>query len=241
MTILGTLWGIGVGPGDPDLMTVKAVKAMNAADVVYAAGNERNAGSLALDIAKPHLSPSVKVVLLPTPHTFDSVDGREAHREAAKVLLPELQKGLTVAFLTIGDPMTYSTFTYLMKELLELKPELNVKVVPGITSYSAAAAEALTPLAEGDETLTIVGASRTLEPLAAALETADNLVIMKPYRNAAKVCDMLEENNLGDSAVFCAEVSRPTQLLARTTRKAREALGRYMSLFLVRRKGGSRS
>ena len=81
---LPTLYGIGVGPGDPDLLTVKAVKTIAAVDVIFAAGNERNEKSLALEIAGPHLPEGAVTEALHFPHTFDSVDGRSPHREAAE-------------------------------------------------------------------------------------------------------------------------------------------------------------
>lgn len=233
---MGTFYGIGVGPGDPDLMTVKAVKTMNSADVVIAASNERNEGSLALSIARPHLKPGAEVVELAFPHTFKSVDGRSPHAAAAKEIALILKSGRSAAFLTLGDPMTYSTFSYVLKELKALLNEVETVVVPGVTSFAAAAAATLTPLAEGDETLTIVGASRTTEGLSQALTHSDNLVIMKPYRNAEAVLDLLDEKGLGEETWFCAEVSRPTALTVKTTAKARANLGRYMSLLLVRNK-----
>ncbi len=233
---MGKFYGIGVGPGDPDLMTVKAVKLMNGADVVYAAANERNEGSLALSIARPHLRADARAEEINTPHTFESVDGRSPHALAAARVAETLKAGLSAAFLTLGDPMTYSTFTYVLAELRKLLPEVVVEVVPGVTSFAAAAASALTPLAEGDETLTVVGASRRADGVERALEYSDNVVIMKPYRRAEEVCDAIDRAGLSENAWFCAECSRPTELVVRTTARARENLGRYMSLFLVRKK-----
>lgn len=236
MTQYGILYGIGVGPGDPELITLKAVRAMNSVATVFAAANERKPGSLALDIARPNLKADANVVTLPFPHTFKSVDGNEPHREAAKLVVEALEGGKDAAFLTLGDPMTYSTFSYVMTAVKELAPEVTVRVVPGVTSFAAAAAATLQPLAEGDETLTVVGASRVTGPLTEALAHSENVVIMKPYRNAEKVCELLDGLGLGDSTWFCAECSRDTELIAETTAKARPELGRYMSLFIVKRR-----
>jgi len=238
MTNNGILWGVGVGPGDPELMTLKAVRVMNGADTVFAAANERNDGSLALEIARPHLRGNANVVSLPFPHTFDSVDGRAPHRDAAKTVLKALEDGKSAAFLTLGDPMTYSTFSYVMEAVKAENPDQEVRVVPGVTSFAAAAAAALLPLAEGDETLAIVGASRSTSKLKLALKLADSLVVMKPYRNARMVCDLADEAGLGEDLLLCAECSRPTEQVVRGTKKALENLGRYMSLFLIRRGKG---
>lgn len=232
----GILYGIGVGPGDSELMTLKAVKIMNSVDTVFTAANERNPGSLALDIAKPNLKPGAAVVNLPFPHTFGSVDGRAPHREAARAVVDALAEGKSAAFLTLGDPMTYSTFSYVMQAVREIAPEVEIRVVPGVTSFAAAAAATLQPLAEGDETLAVVGASRKTEGLVSALRANDNVVIMKPYRNAERVCDLLDAEGRGETSWFCAECSRDTELVAEGTKAARPELGRYMSLFIAKRR-----
>jgi len=237
MSGIGTFFGVGVGPGDPELLTLKAVRVLREVDVIFAAGHERNGKSLALEIAGPHLPDGAKVEILSFPHTFDSVDGREAHFEAAGRILDVLRRPASAAFLTLGDPMTYSTFTYVHDALRELESAAPVKAVPGVTSFAAAAAASLTPLAEGDETLSIIGASRSTAALEAALAHADNIVIMKPYRQTARVCDLLREAGLGNRTLFCTECSRPGERISRGLDEARKATGRYMSLFLVR-KGG---
>ncbi len=230
-----TLYGIGVGPGDPDLLTVKAVKTLAEVDVIFAAGNERNVSSLALEIAGPHLPDAAKTVALHFPHTFDSVDGRSPHREAAQTILTVLKEGKSAAFLTLGDPMTFSTFTYVLEAVRELEPTVAVKVVPGITSFAAAAAATVTPLTEGEETLTVIGAARGgVGAIEEALERSDSVVIMKPFRQTAEVCDLLEAKGLSESTWYCTECSRPTEKLSRGTEVARTGEGRYMSLFLVR-------
>jgi precorrin-2/cobalt-factor-2 C20-methyltransferase len=238
MSTIGTFYGVGVGPGDPELLTLKAVRVLREVDVIFAAGHERNGKSLALDIVTPHLPPGARVESLNFPHTFDSVDGRSSHFEAAGRILDTLRRPMSAAFLTLGDPMTFSTFTYVLDALSELEPAVPVRVVPGVTSFAAAAAATLTPLAEGDETLTILGASRNTEALEAALKTADNLVIMKPYRQTERVCDLLQHAGLADRTMFCTECSRPTEKVSRGLEEARTGKGLYMSLFLVRKKGG---
>ncbi len=232
----GLFIGIGVGPGDPDLMTVKAIKAMNGVDVVFAAGHKRSNTSLAATIAIPHLEEGKDIIPLTFPHTFDSVSGRSPHEEAARVIIKELAKGSSVAFLTLGDPMTFSTFTYVLEAVLELAPETKTLIIPGITSFAAAAAATLTPLAEGEESLAILGAAKSTEALAAFVDTADNLVIMKPYKMSEEVCDILESRDLGEKTFFCTECSRPSQKISQGLEKARiTGPDHYMSLFIVRK------
>lgn len=235
MPLLGTLYGVGVGPGDPELLTLKAVRVLREADVVFASTQERSGKSLALEIASPHLPPGREVVPLAFPHTFRGVEERQTHRAHARTVLEALRRPASVAFLTLGDPMTYSTFTYLLEALRELVSDLPVLVVPGITSYSASAAEARVPLAEGDEGLAIVSAAKGTARLRSALDGFENVVVMKPYRHIAKVCDVLEERGLTDQALFCVECSRPGGMILRDLREVRALPRRYMSLFLVKR------
>ena len=114
-------------------------------------------------------------------------------------------------------------------------PEVPVEVVPGITSYSAAAAEALVPLAEGDENLCIVSAAQGADRVARALDLSDNVVVMKSFRNKGEVCDLLTSRGFSGHTVFAAECSRPGAVLLEDLSEIRALLCCYMSFFLVKR------
>ena len=111
----GTLYGIGVGPGDPELITMKAVKILNRVDIVYAAASTKNNHSLAVNIAGPHIPENTAVKMLRFPMTSDKNETRKAWKTHARTIIAELEKGLDVAFLTLGDSMTYSTYGYILK------------------------------------------------------------------------------------------------------------------------------
>lgn len=232
---LGTFFGVGVGPGDPELLTLKACRVLREVDVIFTSAQEKSGRSLALEIAAPHLPPGCEVVPLSFAHTFEGVEDGAAHRANARLVLDVLRRPASAAFLTLGDPMTYSTYTYLLTALRELEPGVSAEVVPGITSYSTAAAAALTPLAEGDESFAVVSAAKGTERLEAALGWADNLVIMKSYRRCGEVCDLLEARGLAGRTVFAAECSRPGGVVLRDLGAVRALGPKYMSLFLVRR------
>ena len=108
-TKTGTLYGIGVGPGDPDLITIKAAKILNRVDIVFAAASTKNDHSLAVNIAREHIPADATVVRLKFPMTRDKNQTRKAWKEHAHTIIAELEKGRNVAFLTLGDSMTYST------------------------------------------------------------------------------------------------------------------------------------
>jgi precorrin-2/cobalt-factor-2 C20-methyltransferase len=134
----GTLFGIGVGPGDPDLITMKAVKILKQVDLVFAAASTKNNHSLAVNIAREHIPASAAVKMLRFPMTRDKNETHKAWKEHARTIITELEKGRNVAFLTLGDSMTYSTYGYILKYVQKLAPHLEAQTVPGITSYQAA-------------------------------------------------------------------------------------------------------
>ena len=135
---------------------MRAVDVLRRVEVVLAAASPRNEQSLALSIAAPHLPESVHVERLDFPMTRDTAVLEKAWADNADAVRRVLESGRSAAFLTLGDPLIYSTFGYLMRTLLALAPHLNVEVVPGITSYQEAAAKTRTILCEGEENLMAV-------------------------------------------------------------------------------------
>ncbi|GAB4255940.1 MAG: precorrin-2 C(20)-methyltransferase [Deferrisomatales bacterium] len=240
MESIGTFYGIGVGPGDPELLTLKAVRVLREVDVVFTSAQERTGKSLALDAARPHLPEGCSVMPLSFAHTFEGVASGEAHRRNARAVLEVLRRPASAAFLTVGDPMTYSTFTYLLAAVRELEPGTPVAVVPGVTSFCAAAASAVEPLVEGDESLAVVSASRGTAHLRDALDVADTVVVMKAYRHMDEVCALVEQRGLQESATFSAECTRPEEVTVRGLEAIRRLPPRYMSLFLIRNRRGDR-
>jgi precorrin-2/cobalt-factor-2 C20-methyltransferase len=189
----GTLYGIGVGPGDPDLITLKAVKILNRVDIVYAAASTKNNHSLAVNIAGVHIPESTNVEMLRFPMTRDKSETRKAWKQHARTIIAELEKGRDAAFLTLGDSMTYSTFGYILRYVLALAPHLDVQTVPGITSYQAAAARLNTPLVEGEETLMVVSGAKGGNRLRDLEGKPENVVFLKAYRNVPDIRAAIDE------------------------------------------------
>ncbi|MDR2075496.1 MAG: precorrin-2 C(20)-methyltransferase [Desulfovibrio sp.] len=192
----GTLYGIGAGPGDADLLTLRAVSVLRAADVVVAAASPRNERSLALGIAAPYLSSQACILRLDFPMTRAAAALDAAWEDNARRVASILREGKNVAFLTLGDPLIYSTFGYLMQTLERLDPDLPVEVIPGVTSFQAAAAKTRTVLCQGEENLLIVSGINSAERLGQALDAADNAVILKAYRNMETIRKALADRNL---------------------------------------------
>jgi precorrin-2/cobalt-factor-2 C20-methyltransferase len=159
-TKTGTLYGIGVGPGDPDLVTLKAAKILSRVDIVYAAASTRNHHSLAKDIARPHVPVATPIKMLKFPMTRDKSETRGAWEMHARTIIDHLETGKDVAFLTLGDAMTYSTYGYIVRHISAMAPHLEIETIPGISSYQAAAARLNTPLVEGEESLMVVSGAK---------------------------------------------------------------------------------
>lgn len=230
----GILYGIGVGPGASDLLTLRAVNVLRQVDVILAAASPRNDFSAALETARPHLRADVRIQRLEFPMTRERAVLREAWKLAAQTTREVLESGQSAAFLTIGDPLVYSTFGYLMRTLGEYAPHVPVEIIPGITSFQAAAARTHTILCENGETLRIIPGINDREELDAALEHTDTAVILKAYRNLPAITEALRRAGRLDSCMLASHVEQPDERLRRGI-DPEEGIPPYMSLILSRK------
>lgn len=198
---------IGCGPGDPELITVKAVKILKEADVVFAPTSKQDKPSIALSIIKDYLFESkTKVVNLIFPMIKDRKSLEEHWRINADKIAKEVRKGKKVVYVTVGDPSLYSTWIYIHNELKNRYKEIEIEIVPGITSIFAFAAEAKMSLVEGDENLGIVPACYDINKVRQTAIACDTIVFLKDGRYFGSVIEMLK--NLGfskDSTLAIAE------------------------------------
>jgi precorrin-2/cobalt-factor-2 C20-methyltransferase len=209
----GILYGIGVGPGDPDLITIKAAKILNQVDIVFAAASTKNNHSLAVNIASKHIPDSTAVKMLRFPMTSDKDQTRRAWKEHSQTVIGELEKGQNVAFLTLGDSMTYSTYGYILKYVQTLAPHLEVQTVPGITSYQAAAARLNTPLVEGEESLMVVSGVTGGNRLRELSGKPENVVFLKAYRNVSDIKAAIDETGTYTSCVGVKNCSQSSEII----------------------------
>ncbi|MER7791174.1 precorrin-2 C(20)-methyltransferase [Streptomyces sp. NPDC097640] len=194
----GRLYGVGLGPGDPSLMTVRAVEVIAEADVV-AYHSARHGRSIARSIAERHLRPDhieERLVYPVTTETTDHPGGyrgamEEFYADAAARLAAHLDAGRTVAVLAEGDPLFYGSYMHMHKRLADRYP---TEVVPGVTSVSAAAAQLGAPLVEGEEVLTILPGTLPEDELTARLATTDAAAVMKLGRTFPAVRRALERS-----------------------------------------------
>lgn len=232
---LGTLYGIGVGPGDPEWITVKAARILGACRNVAAPRARIAAESVALDIVRTYLRSDVAICELVFPMTSDQAVLAASWREAAGAVYKILAGGEDCAFITLGDPLLYSTYISLMRAIGELDPAVPVVTVPGVTAFSAAAALASFPVGQGKQPVTIVPASDDLALLGEALDRGGTVVLMKVGRRLEAVLDVLASRDLLQSAVFVAHAGMANQQVETNLKRLRglpEEAG-YLSLMLI--------
>ncbi|KIH96934.1 precorrin-2 C20-methyltransferase [Streptomonospora alba] len=213
----GRLVGVGVGPGDPELVTVKAVRRMREADTVIVpvlAGDEPGRAEATV---RAHVDGSRierAVFALNDRHGLSKRRVR-AWDEAARAVLRRFEEGkATVAFATIGDPNVYSTFTYLAQTVREMAPETEVETIPGVTAMQDLAARSGRVLAEGSEPLTLLPVTGGVERLRSALDSDATVVAYKFGRFAPQVAEAVRESGRGEDSVYGARLGLDDEEIA---------------------------
>ncbi len=230
----GVLYGIGVGPGDPELLTLKAVNILNRVDIIFTASSTKNSFSLAVNIARPHIPDSATVKILPFPMTSDRDVAEKAWGENAAAIVSEIEKGRDVAFLTLGDPLTYSTYGYVLQHIQASHPHIEVKTVPGITSYQAAASRINTPLVEGEESLLITSGAyggSNIRKMNGALE---NVVLLKAYKNVEDITHALGDAGLLENSTGISKCGRENEEIIGDVRSLAEKDPDYWTLIIAK-------
>ncbi|HKK90949.1 MAG TPA: precorrin-2 C(20)-methyltransferase [Desulfobacteraceae bacterium] len=229
----GKLFGIGVGPGDPELLTIKAVRCIQQADVIFTAASTKNSYSLALEIAEPHLSSGTEQIALSFPMTTDRDATTAAWSENAEKIAQVLKQGRNAAFLTLGDPVTYSTFGYILKSLETIMPQARIETIPGITSFHAAAARLNRVLVEGEESLLITSGAYGGDNLKDLPPNIQKLVMVKAYKNTKKINAALKESNFYQNSVAICQCGRKGEKILTELDELEERKPDYWTLILA--------
>jgi precorrin-2/cobalt-factor-2 C20-methyltransferase len=232
----GTLYGIGVGPGDPELLPLKAVRILGQVDRVFTASSSKNPYSLAVNIAREHIPETTPVEMLPFPMTREMKETNRAWKAHAEKIAEHLEAGRDAAFLTLGDPMTYSTYGYILKNIQAHGPHIRVETIPGITSYQAAAARLNIPLVEGEEILMISSGVTGGDRLRSFAGKAENIVLLKAYRNAEDIAAAIEDAGLLDTSVAISKCGLSDEEIITDIRELRTRAPNYWTLILAKQK-----
>jgi precorrin-2/cobalt-factor-2 C20-methyltransferase len=231
----GTLYGIGVGPGDPELLPLKAVRVLGQVAYVFTAASTKNDYSLAVEIVRPHIPPGTPVELLAFPMSRERAVLENAWRRNAGRIADVLEQGRSAAFLTLGDPLTYSTYGYVLRHLQADWPHLTVRTVPGITSYQAAAAATNRPLVEGEEALLVVSGIHGGQRLLELNRPPENVVFMKAYRNMESITAALEATGLAPGSLAVTDCSREAERIHTDLAALGQQAPNYWTLIIAKR------
>lgn len=227
----GTLYGVGVGPGDPELLTLKAVRVLQSVPVVaYPATPQGSAQARAIAAQWLKGQREIPIVM---PCMLDRGPVNQGYDEAAVAIAGELTAGNDVAVLCEGDPLFYGSFSYLLQRLGERFPCV---VIPGINSVSAAAAAAALPLITGEQRLTVIPATAGDAVIRQTLLDSDSVAILKPGRHRPRLLELLRETGRIGDARYIEQASRPEQRIVSRCEELPETPGPYFALFLVVRR-----
>ena len=207
----GILYGIGVGPGDPELMTVKGARILASMAHVFVPKAKAAAQSRAFDIARSYLKGASEIHELVFPMTSDRAELARRWAESAEEVAAVLKAGHDCCFLTLGSPLLYSTYIYLVRALRTIIPDADVVTVPGITAVSAAAALTEFPLGEGSEPITILPAADDPKEIRRAIERGGTVVLMKIGKRLQAVLRVLEETGTIHQSVFVSRAGMEGQ------------------------------
>lgn len=259
----GKLYVIGVGPGDPELLTLKALRILKEVSCICVPKSREEGSSLALSIVKKAINIDGKEIIeayfpmrktktlrkmekwskgvmektntptLQHPNTSDcELDTK--WQETIDAVYSRLDKGIDTAFITIGDPTIYSTFFYLHDGLLDLNPELNIEIIPGVSSINASASRAKISLGLADERIAILPANYTTD-LKNALERFDTVVLMKVHKVFRNILNVLNETELLNKAVYISKVGMEDERIIKNIRDVKEEDLNYFSMVIIRK------
>ena len=233
---VGHFFGIGVGPGPAGYLPLIALEALKRVDVIYAPRARGSQVSVALQcLAGIDIAPD-KLREIEFNMDPDRSVLREHYQKLANTIADDLAAGHDVAYLTIGDSLTYSTYGYILAALLECVPELNYRTFPGITSYAAAASALDRPLGEGKERTLILPCPEDKSALRHEIETHDLVVLMKIGERLNWVLELLREMGIAEHCAFARRIGLPGEMLAKEvqTLSAADAMG-YLATMLIRK------
>lgn len=237
------LYCIGCGPGDPDLLTLKAINLIKNADIIYTPTAREGKPSVALSIVEKFINKGTEVHQLIFPMVKDFSKLKENWKNNALQITNSIRDGKKTVYLTVGDPSLYSTWIYIYKELIEKHKDIEVEIVPGITSIFSFSAEIKTPIGEGEEIIGIVPACYDLERLKIAAKCCDTLIFLKDGRYFNSVIETLITSGFPeDSDIYIAQdvstsgETLQNRKLSDLAKNPNENNDKYFSIMIAKKK-----
>jgi len=233
---IGRLYGVGVGPGDPELLTLRAYHLLLRVPVIFVPLKDKQSKSYARSIVANLIKKSKgKVVGLVLPMLRDKEQLADYWHKAVESIWQYLKNGEDCAFVNVGDPLLYGTFVHILETLQKSHPEVGVEVIPGISSINAAAARAMIPLASNDERIAIISGNREDKVIRETLENFDTVVFMKMNTVFDKLFTILEELNLVEKCVYVRRCTTQDEEIIWDISQLKGEKVDYFSLLIVRK------
>ncbi len=235
------LFCVGCGPGDPELLTIRALNLIKEADVIFVPTSKLNKPSIALSIVEKHLKKTTEIINLVFPMIKDRDSLKEYWKKNAFEIAQKVRSGKKTVYLTVGDPALYSTWIYIHRELKRDYQDIEIEIIPGITSIFAFAAEAKISLVEGDENLSIVPACYDLNKVKNTVKSSDTIVFLKDGRYFDNVIEMLSDTGFSDDSkiAIAQDVSTEENILEikrlKDMKGKKQPSSKYFSIMVVKR------
>ena len=235
---MAKFYGIGTGPGDSTLVTIKAVNTIKMLDILYTPEPKKGGDSLALSIVKEYVPDTVEIKQRHFPMNNDSVEKMASWDAIAAEIKDDVKAGKEVGFITLGDPMIYSTYVYIMERLMD---EIEVETIPGISSFSNIASNQNYPLVMDTDPLMVIPCTMEEEKIDEALGKYDCFVLMKVYKKINMILEKLEKYDLIDHAILVSNSSQEREEVFTNLRddKIDEKIS-YFSTILVNKNRNTR-
>ncbi|MFP3975052.1 MAG: precorrin-2 C(20)-methyltransferase [Chloroflexota bacterium] len=233
---VGRLYGVGIGPGDPELLTLKAQRVLTEVPVIFVPKKSKEDESIAESIiSKLIANTKAKVASITLPMLRDKEKLRESWQQAADIIWLHLERGKDGAFVNVGDPLFYGTFIHVLRTLQTSYPETDVEIIPSVSSLNAAAARAAIPLASENENIAVLSGNQKDETIRNVLENFDTVVFMKVNTVFERLHTILEEMNLKDKGIYVRKCTTEEEEIVWDIDCLHGKKLDYFSLLIVRR------
>ncbi|EAC8432676.1 cobalt-factor II C(20)-methyltransferase [Listeria monocytogenes] len=231
---MAKFYGIGTGPGDSKLVTMEAAERLGNLAILYTPQPKKGGESLAKKIVSPYLKDTLIIKERHFPMSYNKEEKMLAWKEIAEEIKADVQNGHDVGFITLGDPMVYSTYSYLL-ELL--KGEIETVTLAGVSSFSNIASKIELPLVMDEESFAVIPVTAGAETIEQALTLFDTVVLMKAASNLPLLTTLLKKLNLLDAAVVVSDVAMATEKITYSMRNINpEEKMSYFTTIIVKKR-----
>jgi precorrin-2/cobalt-factor-2 C20-methyltransferase len=235
------LFCVGCGPGDPELLTIRALNLITEADVIFVPTSKLDKPSIALSIVAKYIKETTKIINLVFPMVKDKDSLKDYWKKNTFEISQMVRTGKKTLYLTVGDPSLYSTWIYIHRELKKNHKDIEIEIIPGITSIFAFAAESKIGLVEGNEHLSIVPACYDLNKVKNTVKASDTIVFLKDGRYFDNVIEMLSDSGFGEETqiAIAQDVSTKENILEikhlKDLKGKKQPSQKYFSIMVVKR------